>query len=125
MRNDGTVRRTDFLRGLRLICGNGHAEEQEMYLKESDKGDPFYACPKYYPENRGCGEPACMNHISVTEVERMADALADKFEEEEEDGGMFFARNYRFQTRVATYRVLEFTDTCKKIQVLNKSDEAK
>ena len=34
-----------------LVCGNDHEIPQEMYVRQTDK-DAFYACPKYYPENR-------------------------------------------------------------------------
>ena len=48
---------------IEIYCGNGHSELVQMYLKSgSDSGkDSFYACPKYYPENRNESEDLIMN----------------------------------------------------------------
>lgn len=102
-----------------LVCGNDHEEEQEMYIRQTEE-DAFYACPKYNPENRTPDERPCMNRISVAEMEHVLDAISEKIQQDEEDGGMCFLKNYAFETKVGKYKILEHQDGLLKIQVLNK-----
>jgi hypothetical protein len=90
-----------------------------MYIRQTED-DAFYACPKYYPENREPDEQPCMNRISVTEMEHVLDALSEKKQEDEEDGGECYLKNYAFATRIGKYKVLEEKEGLLKIQALNK-----
>ena len=102
-----------------LVCGNDHEIPQEMYVRQTDK-DAFYACPKYYPENRDPDERPCMNRISVAEMEHMLEVISEKIQQDEEEGGMCFLKNFTFETKVGKYKVLEHNADVLKIQVLNK-----
>lgn len=106
-------------RNVCLICGNQHEEQQIMYVRQTED-DAFYACPKYYPENREPDEQPCMNRISVTEMEHVFDALCEKKLSDEEDGGECYLKNYAFQTKVGKYKVLDEKDGSLTIQALNK-----
>ena len=75
---------------IQLYCAN-HEEPVHMVPHEAatsrisqslygNTQNTFYSCPKYYPENRTDGEPACRNHISITEFERMLGHLSQLIE---------------------------------------------
>lgn len=106
---------------LTLICGAKHAtdDEIEMVYKQTET-DLFYACPKYYPENRGEDECPCMNRISIAEAEKMLSVITDKIEAEEEAGNVFFPENYRFKTTIGEYKIKVFNDKEKRIVAFNK-----
>lgn len=87
----------NFWSNVRLFCGN-HTETDEhiqMLPHESATGtgiygqqlNMFYACPRYYPENRKPGERCCRNHISIKEYEGMLNHLSKIKEEGESSGG--------------------------------------
>lgn len=128
---------TGIWRGVTMVCGNPYHEDcQEMYVREMsleeeksrDKkqylhGKPdyaFYCCPKYNPDARRDDERACFNRISVAEVEKALNIICDKIEEDEAETGASFIKNYRFETKVAEYKVLESKDDMLKLQVLAK-----
>ena len=111
---------TGLWKNVRLICGNPAHESHEIMELRQTPTDVFYACPKYYPQNREPDEKPCMNRISVGEVEKMLDLLAEKIQEEEADNGSFFAKNYRFETRIGKYKVLQCSDVLLSVKVLNK-----
>lgn len=62
-----------------LTCGNGHTEEVVMDLKQGPLS-LFYACPKYYPENRKEKERACANRLNLVDFEKMLDHMTEKIE---------------------------------------------
>ena len=124
---------TGLWKNVRLICGNPAHESHEIMELRQTPTDVFYACPKYYPQNREPDEKPCMtrfslsvpyrpcmNRISVGEVEKMLDLLAEKIQEEEADNGSFFAKNYRFETRIGKYKVLQCSDVLLSVKALNK-----
>lgn len=77
---------------VKLHCGNhdGDAPLMEPHaaadsntarsLYGNSAMNMFYSCPKYYPENRGDGEPCCRNHISMKEFETMLDKISGELE---------------------------------------------
>ena len=86
---------------IRLVCGNHDASEEPVYMSPhtaaggsvarslygNNSMNMFYACPKYYPENRTAGEPLCRNHISMSEFENMLSYISSIIEEDEINGG--------------------------------------
>ncbi len=124
-------------KGVSLICGNpNHEENQEMYVREISleeeksrdkklylKGKPdyaFYCCPKYSPDARDEDESACFNRISVAEMEKAINMICDKIEQDEEECGAAFIKNYKFETKAAEYKVLESKGERLVLQVLAK-----
>lgn len=111
---------TGLWKNVRLVCGNpAHSTNEIMFLKQTPE-DVFYACPKYDPENRSPDEKPCMNRISVGEAEKMLDVLAEKIQEEESENGSFFAKNFRFETRIGKYKVLQCTESVLTVKALNR-----
>ena len=133
---------TGIWKGVTLICGNKcHEDNQEMYVREISleeekardkkvylRGKPdyaFYCCPKYNPDARSDDENACFNRISVAEMEKAMNAVCDKIEQEEEENGAAFIKNYRFETKAAEYKVLEARGEQLVLQVLAKKAKNK
>lgn len=114
---------TGMWKNLRIICGNDHDEPQEMYVRQTEE-DAFYCCPKYSPENRDEFERPCMNRISVAEVEKALDMIDKKIQDEEEQAGQAFVKNYKFSTRVCTCKVLEANGLDLTLRMLNKKAKA-
>lgn len=111
---------TGLWKNVRLVCGNpAHSSHEYMFLRETGE-DVFYACPKYNPENRDSSEKPCMNRISIAEAEKMLENLSEKIQQEEENHGAFFANNYRFETRIGKYRVMNHSPEDLIIMALNK-----
>jgi hypothetical protein len=55
---------------VKLVCAHRHKEPVVMELRQGPSS-LFYACPKYYPENRDEGERACNNRLNLVDYERM------------------------------------------------------
>ena len=110
---------TGFAKKITLVCGN-HEHPVEMSVKETET-DAFWACPKYYPDNREEFESPCMNRISIYEYEKMLNKLMDLVQEDEEDGGEVYLKNRKIETPTARYKVIEEKDGMLTISVLAKN----
>ena len=69
---------------IHIYCGC-HGEKDRIMLEPHEPSSPgmsmFYACPKYYPENREEYEQACANRLSVSDYEKMIVKISDILEE--------------------------------------------
>lgn len=95
-----------------------------MYIRNTET-DYFYACPKYNPDEREEYERPCINHISINEYQHMLETFSEKIQEKEEDGSTFFAKNLKFKTKNAEYKILVHTPRELVISVLNKQAKNK
>lgn len=103
-----------------LICGNHHKKEVVMNLKEGPSS-LFYACPKYYPENRLPEERACVNRLNLVDFERMLDHISRKIMDNMERDIAVNLTGYQFKDKKGTqYKILLHTDEEIKIEVLNR-----
>ena len=114
---------TGIWRNLKIMCGNNHEEPQEMYVRQTDE-DAFYCCPKYLPENRTPDEQPCMNRLSVYEIDKLLDNVAEEIQKEEDENGVAFIKNRRFHSKNVDYKILEYTDTDMVIEAMNKKARA-
>jgi len=107
---------------IEIYCGHGHEEPVAMYMKSgSDSGkDSFYACPKYYPENRTPEERACNNNLTITDYIKMVNYLDKTLTQAELNDEKLNLTNSRFKIGQVEYKVLEHTYTKLKIAVVNK-----
>lgn len=74
---------------IHIYCGN-HGDDYSIKMVPHEQsqllrfgggsGSIFYACPKYYAENRNPDETACFNRISITELEEMVEYISDQIE---------------------------------------------
>lgn len=103
-----------------LVCGNHHKEEVIMDLK-SGPMSLFYACPKYYPENRTKEERACVNRLNLVDFEKMLDHMTKKIEDDMDQNIETNLTGYQYRDRKGTqYTVLEHSKDDLKIEVLNR-----
>lgn len=105
-----------------LVCGNCHEEEVLMQMVEGPLS-PFYACPKYYPENLKEGERACYNRLNFVDLEKLVDFLSDKIEEALMHGQKICLTNvvWTYKKKII-FKVIEHTDSHIKVEVLNKKE---
>lgn len=103
-----------------LTCGNHHEEEVIMDLKQGPLS-LFYACPKYYPENRKEKERACANRLNLVDFEKMLDHMTKKIEDGMDHGVEVNLTGYQYRDRKGTqYKVLLHSKDDLKIEVLNR-----
>lgn len=102
-----------------LVCGC-HEEEVIMNIIQGPSS-LFYACPKYYPENRENGERACANRINLVDYEKMVDYLSDKIEESLLEGNKEDLTNLNWVYKgVIEFKVLEHKNGMIKVRMKNK-----
>lgn len=118
---------------VRLYCGNhpDTDEKTEMRPHEAPSGNMarslygsqlnmFYACPKYYQENRADGEKLCRNHISTKEFEGMLNHLAGILEKGEEYGGTINLVGEEWSSRQGVkFKVVKHTSNHIDVKCLN------
>lgn len=107
---------------LEIYCGHGHSEPIPMYMKEGAGygRDSFYACPKYYPENRAPDERACNNNLTITDYLKMVDFLDKKLSNAELNDEKINLKNFKFKIGQVEYTVIDHTSRKIKISVVNR-----
>lgn len=107
---------------IEVYCDNGHKEPVRLYMKDgSDYGkDSFYACPKYYPENRTEGERACNNNLTITDYIKMVNYIDKTLTDAELNDEKLNLTNVKFKIGQVSYRIMEHTSRKIKVAVLNK-----
>lgn len=122
MIKDGYIMIKNLCDLIEVYCDNGHAEPIAFYMKDgSDMNkDSFYACPKYYPENRTEHERACNNNLTITDYLKMVDYIDKKITEAELNDEKMNLTNYKFKIGMVQYRIIEHSEKKIKVAVLNK-----
>ena len=82
--------------------------------------DSFYACPKYYPENREPNERACNNNLTITDYLKMVNHIDKILTQAELNDEKLNLTNIRFKIGRVEYHVTEHSSRKIKIEVLNK-----
>ena len=110
----------NFWKKIILVCGNHSDEEITMDIINGPMS-LFYACPKYYPENRKPGERACANRINLVDFEKMVEHLSELYEENFVEGNLINLTGYRWvYKKVIQYEVIEHNQDHIKVKMLNK-----
>jgi len=102
-----------------LYCGAHQDELVEMQLKEGPHS-LFYACPKYYPDNRKEGEHACYNRLNLVDCEKMLSTIADMIIEADSKGEIVDLTNYSWTKKGITYKILHYSPSRLDVSVFNK-----
>jgi len=107
---------------IEVHCDNGHQEPIPFYMKDgSDMNkDSFYACPKYYPENRTYDERACNNNLTITDYLKMVSHIDKVITEAELNDQKLNLTNMKFKIGMVQYQIMEHTVKKIKVAVLNK-----
>ena len=82
---------------VKLVCIYRHDEPVEMEIKEGPSS-LFYACPKYYAENREEGERACNNRLNLIDYDKMIATIDKKRYEAEMNSEKINLKNYTWKT---------------------------
>lgn len=85
------------------------------------KKELFYACPKYYPENRSDNERACMNNMYTQDAQEAVCYVSDKIEQYTAEGiEPLCVIGETWTKRDIDYTVLNYDNGKLKIGVLNR-----
>lgn len=105
---------------IQLVCCYRHDKPVPMAIQEGPNS-PFYACPKYHPENREEGERACSNHLSLQDYSKMLEHLHTKIIDAEMNDERLNLTNYAWKDKKGTeFRVLSQEGSRLVISVYNK-----
>lgn len=105
---------------VKVVCGNhGDCHDIDMEIQQGPHS-LFYACPKYYPENRSGGEPPCMNRINLIEYEKMLSDIAEVMIQAEMKGEVANLTNYNWEKKGIEYQILSHNDEKLVVKALNK-----
>lgn len=105
----------------KIVCACHGEEYPEMSIRPGvGNKSMFYACPKYYPENREKGEVACVNHINDVEMEKILKKISSEASEQMQFGQSPFLMNYSFKIKDIEVKVVSQTDDELKVAVKNR-----
>lgn len=105
---------------VKLVCCQRHKEPVPMVIQDGPSS-PFYACPKYHPENREEGEFACNNRLSVQDFSKMLEHLHQIIIASEMRDEKVNLTHYEWKDRKGIeYKVLSHTGDKLVISVYNK-----
>ncbi len=105
-----------------VVCASCSGKDIEKMPKMELKAGTrsmFYACPKYYPENRQKGEIACVNHVSTDDFQRILDVLSEEVDKNLMFGQSSYLVGFSFKVKTIDVKVVEQTDEKIVVSVLN------
>lgn len=104
---------------IHFICTHRHKKPQPMKIMESARA-VFYACPKYFPDNREEGEPSCCNAIYLNDAEKAVAAINDRLGKAAVNDEEVNLANYRFSIDNVDYHIIKDEDGQIEVEVLNR-----
>ena len=108
-----------------IVCAC-HGEEYPKMEPRVGSKSVFYACPKYYPENRDPGDRiACMNNIDDVIMEKILEKISEEISEQMQDGQTPFIKNVKFKIRDVECKVVAQDDNGITVAVKNRRALAK
>ena len=107
---------------IEIYCGHGHKDPIPMYMKDGAGygRDSFYACPKYYPENRDEDERACNNNLPITEYIKLVDKIDKILTNAAMNDQEINLTNMKFKIGQVEYTIFKHTNRKIKVSVVNK-----
>lgn len=102
-----------------FMCGNNHNPVKMQILKTEKT--VFYACPRYFDENREPGEPCCNNALYMNDAENGLSKINSIVAAKMMDNTEFHVKGMRVTSNGVEYKVLNELDDPDglKIQVTN------
>lgn len=80
----------------------------------------FYSCPKYYPENREPGEPACPMRLNMVDAEGILDKFSKIIEEDEDKDIYRNYKNFEFDYKSIHVKVLKYENDSIHLDIFNR-----
>lgn len=103
-----------------LVCSHRHEIPIPMVIQQGPSS-PFYACPKYHPENRSLDERACNNRLSLEDFSKMLAHLHSILVDAEMNDEKVNLTNHTWKDRKGTiFKVLKQDGDKLTIEVYNK-----
>lgn len=103
---------------IKLMCVN-HEKPVEMTLQQ-DPHSLFYACPKYFEENREEGEHKCANRLNLIEFNRMLDYINTQLCEEAAENNAICLTNHSWKQRGIEFKILSHNSSGIVVGCLNR-----
>lgn len=103
-----------------IYCGNHKNEEPVEMNVQTGPMSLFYACPKYYPGNRGEKEKACPNRINFVDFEKFVNHISEIIEEAMKNFETPGIDGYVWQYKSITFKVISYKENKIKVEILNK-----
>lgn len=102
-----------------IFCIHGHEEPIPMKIQQGPSS-PFYACPKYFEQNREPGERPCGNRLNFIDAENLVAEFSRRVEEDIANGGMTDYTNMEFDYKLIHVKVLKYSEKEIKLGILNR-----
>ena len=109
---------TKIWNNIELYCGN-HEVPVKMTIKDGGLS-LFYACPKYYPENRDEHELACVNRINFVDFEKFVNHISSLLEEAENNNSSLNLTNYKWIYKSIEFNIIYHDEELIKVVMINK-----
>lgn len=104
---------------VQFYCIHNHEVPVPFRVQEGPSS-PFYACPKYFPDNREPDERPCGNRVNLIDAESIVMKLGDYIEESEMNGEVANFTNFCFDYKGIEVKVLKYTDSHIDLGIVNK-----
>ena len=101
-----------------LYCGN-HNEPIEMTIQKGPFS-LFYACPKYFSENRAEGEHICANRLNLVDFEKMLDHINEILCTEAMDNNNVNLKNHSWKYKGIEIKILVHNTDKICVQCINR-----
>lgn len=101
-----------------LVCGN-HEKPIEMNIQQGPHS-PFYACPKYFEENRKEDEHKCANRLNLIEFEKMIDHINEMICLEAMESNTICLKNHAWKMKGIEYKILVHHEEKIVVQCINR-----
>lgn len=101
---------------IEIYCGNNHEELVPLQPVQGPLS-LFYACPKYYEDNRKENEKKCSNRINLNDYNSLVEHLTKILSEAEENDEILNLEGYKWKSKGIMYEVFKHNDRKIKIKV--------
>ncbi len=102
-----------------FYCSYRHKEPVKMEIIQGPSS-PFYACPKYYPQNREEGEPACPMRMNFVDAEGVLNKLSEIIDNDENNDIYKDYTNYEFDYKTIHIKVLKYKEGQIDLDIFNR-----
>lgn len=102
-----------------VVCGNHGEEMPKLHIQEGQS--VFYACPKFWAQNRADKEPVCFNRINLIEYTKMLDHIGAILAEAEENDEVRILTNYTWKSKSITFTIVSHVNNKIVVKMVNEA----